>query len=435
MMVILSGCKSRQTVISFYIPGSEGYEVTLEWGDQEEVKSRTDTTGRVEFKIENATSGYAYLVFGRGSRKMIFMEAGKDLDVIFSRKPQAGHSRYSFEGEGAPENQYLDENLGQKPLFIDKKITENELMQLLDERALKVENELSLLPYSPEFIRLEKERQRYTVLGRFAAYCNYTDWSPAIYPYLKERLKEVPQLLKTDGYKGFLLNVLFMIGFEADPECSPYRMAKGQMDYIVGNMKDTTVADFLMGTVISGYMDKKGVDSITTLMEIFTRKVHSARLRKSIEEKYTTWERVAKGKSIPEFTFLDINGSEVALSGFKGKYVYIDCWATWCGPCKQQLPALKILEHKYAGKDIVFVSISSDKDRQKWKDMVVKDKLKGVQLIEKLSTASEFSERFVITGIPRFILLDKEGRVYDANAPRPSDPAAVKLLDSVLSRK
>ena len=141
---------------------------------------------------------------------------------------------------------------------------------------------------------------------------------------------------------------------------------------------------------------------------------------------------MAKGQSIPEFTFLDIDDKEVALSEFKGKYVYIDCWATWCGPCKQQLPALKQLEHKYKGKDIVFVSISSDSDSNKWKNMVKEQKLGGVQLIKTLPTYSEFSDLFMINAIPRFIILDKEGKVFDANVTRPSDPATVELLDGLL---
>lgn len=434
MTIVLSGCMSRQTVISFCFPENSIPEVTLQLGDRL-LKDSCDAAGCATFVMEDVPSGFATLIFGRGSRKMIFVEEGKRLKVNFNRNVNPGESRYSFEGDGAPENQYLEERLNQKPLPVDRNMSEEEFLNFLNDQIVKNEKELSAQPFSPEFKRLEGGRQRYAVLRRFSAFREPGEWSAAIYPFLQEQLKEEPGLLKTDDYTRFVLDALFMMGVKNDPECTPYGITEGQFNYIAENMQDTTVVDFLLGTLLSGYMDLRGVNSIEGFMEIFNQKVHSASWKETIHEKFRKWDQVAKGKTIPEFTFLDINDKEVSLSAFKGKYVFIDYWATWCGPCKQQIPALKELERKYAGKDIVFVSISSDKDRKKWKDMVVKDKLKGVQLIEKLSTASEFSERFVITGIPRFILLDKEGRVYDANAPRPSDPATVKLLDNVLSRK
>ena len=91
-------------------------------------------------------------------------------------------------------------------------------------------------------------------------------------------------------------------------------------------------------------------------------------------------KELKEGDQAPTFKYLDINGKEVSLSDLKGKYVYIDVWATWCGPCQYELSHLKELEKKMHGKKIVFVSISCDKDKAAWEKMVKEQGLGGVQL-------------------------------------------------------
>ena len=120
-------------------------------------------------------------------------------------------------------------------------------------------------------------------------------------------------------------------------------------------------------------------------------------------------KELKEGDQAPTFKYLDINGKEVSLSDLKGKYVYIDIWATWCGPCTGELPHLKELEKKMHGKKIVFVSISCDKDKAAWEKMVKEKGLEGVQLHNGGDRA--FMDAFGVKYIPRFILLDKEGKV------------------------
>ncbi|MCR8666453.1 TlpA family protein disulfide reductase [Aestuariibaculum sp. M13] len=136
-----------------------------------------------------------------------------------------------------------------------------------------------------------------------------------------------------------------------------------------------------------------------------------------------------------EFTYEDINGNPVSFKDFRGKYVYIDVWATWCGPCKKQIPYLKELEHAYKGKDIVFVSISVDniKDKQKWKDFVKSEALGGVQLMADKDFASGITKNYEINAIPRFLLFDKEGKIISTDAMRPSNPLLKEQFDELLN--
>lgn len=140
------------------------------------------------------------------------------------------------------------------------------------------------------------------------------------------------------------------------------------------------------------------------------------------------------GKPSPTFNFENHKGSTTKLEDFKGKYVYIDVWATWCGPCRAEIPYLKTLEQEYHGKNVEFVSISIDqmKDHEKWKKFVTDKQLGGTQLFADKDWSSQFVVDFGIQGIPRFILIDPAGNIVNADAPRPSSPEVNELLSSLV---
>ena len=140
------------------------------------------------------------------------------------------------------------------------------------------------------------------------------------------------------------------------------------------------------------------------------------------------------GKPSKSFNYVNRKGGKTKLEDFKGKYVYIDVWATWCGPCRAEIPFLKKIEEKYHKKNIEFVSISIDvnKDYEKWKNFVTEKQLGGVQLFADKDWSSDFITSFGINSIPRFLLIDPQGNVVDADAVRPSSPELVSTLDKLL---
>ncbi len=155
-------------------------------------------------------------------------------------------------------------------------------------------------------------------------------------------------------------------------------------------------------------------------------------LNKNYQTKYNSAVKFAKGKPSPKFLdFENYKGGTTSLDDLKGKYVYIDVWATWCGPCKQQIPFLKKIEDKYHGKNIEFVSISTDRPNKydAWKKMIVDRNMGGIQLYA--GNNNTFSRDYQINSIPRFILVDPEGNIVDADAPRPSDPRLIELFNSL----
>ncbi len=153
-----------------------------------------------------------------------------------------------------------------------------------------------------------------------------------------------------------------------------------------------------------------------------------------ITEMYSKLLKIQKGKTSPKFhNYSDINGKKVSLDDFKGKYVYIDVWATWCGPCIRQIPFLKELEKKYHNKNVEFVSISVDEEEnyEKWKKMVKEEELEGIQLIADNNFESTFIKEYLINGIPRFILIDPQGKIIDRDAPRPSNESLIELFEEI----
>lgn len=152
---------------------------------------------------------------------------------------------------------------------------------------------------------------------------------------------------------------------------------------------------------------------------------------------YNNTQRYGIGAMAPAASFQDIYGNAVTLASLRGKYAFIDVWATWCTPCKEEIPFLKKLVEKYQAANIYFVSISLDRpaDRAAWAKMVQEKSMDGIQLIADKAFESEFARNFNITAIPRFLLIDPGGRIVMDKAKRPSDPALVNELDALLKLK
>lgn len=135
------------------------------------------------------------------------------------------------------------------------------------------------------------------------------------------------------------------------------------------------------------------------------------------------------------FEFPDHKGNNVKFEDLKGKVVLIDVWATWCGPCKAEIPSLKELEEEFKHTDLQVVSITvdEDKDKGKWLEMIKDENLGGLQLFA--SGWGDFVNYYKIKGIPRFMVFDRSGKIVTIDAPRPSNPALKQLLKSVLEAK
>lgn len=167
-------------------------------------------------------------------------------------------------------------------------------------------------------------------------------------------------------------------------------------------------------------------EAYNTFMKVST----NAEAKKELKQLYGL---MTPNAMAPDFNYTNVDNKKVALKDLRGKYVYIDVWATWCSPCKAEIPFLQQVEKDYHGKNIEFVSISIDADKGQWEKYVRTNQLGGTQLIsDKKNFESAFIQKLYIATVPRFILVDPKGRLVSANAPRPSDPELRALLDKHL---
>ena len=170
------------------------------------------------------------------------------------------------------------------------------------------------------------------------------------------------------------------------------------------------------------------LNKVTDAEFIVTAKERIKKTTDSWLERKTAVDNMPKeGEPALDFNYPDTDGNEFSLASFKGNLVYVDVWATWCGPCKAEIPSLQKLEADYHGKDITFMSVSVDTDKEAWEKMVAEKELGGVQLWA--DGWSKITKDYAIFGIPRFMLFDANGNVISTDAPRPSSEDIRELLD------
>lgn len=139
---------------------------------------------------------------------------------------------------------------------------------------------------------------------------------------------------------------------------------------------------------------------------------------------------IKAGDAVPyDPTLVTPEGKSVKLSSLYGTPLYIDIWATWCGPCCKEIPHLEKLVEKMADfKGVKFISISTDTDEKAWKEKLSKDNPTWPQYIMPAAEAEKFMQLCGINGIPRFMIIGKDGKFINPDAERPSDPALEGIL-------
>jgi len=126
---------------------------------------------------------------------------------------------------------------------------------------------------------------------------------------------------------------------------------------------------------------------------------------------------------------------EKLIGKYKGKVVYIDFWATWCGPCRQEFPHSKILSSQFAGQDVVFLYLCCQSDKKNWENTIKSEQLTGDHYLLSTDEYNILSKTFNIHGVPTYVLIDRKGNIVEKNAPRPSSgPIAINLIDKLLKK-
>ena len=127
----------------------------------------------------------------------------------------------------------------------------------------------------------------------------------------------------------------------------------------------------------------------------------------------SAWAQPPVGSKVPEIELPAANGTLVKLSSLKGKVVLIDFWASWCGPCRQSMPALKNVYKKYKAKGLEIYGISLDQNQAAWSKALRED---GTPWLHVIDTEGGTARKWGIQYIPTSFLLDKDGKLIAVNA-------------------
>ena len=312
---------------------------------------------------------------------------------------------------------------------------EKEYMDLLRSRVNSTIAALEDLKLENGFVEKEKKRiaaRIYTSLVTYPSMRKRRERSyipsDAYYDFVSEVLFEDPEMLSLDDYTGFLQYLVHLRAIKGIRTYNPLVYAETTIRYVADEIRDPQIREHLVNYYAYDYLKRNGIEQIRPVADLFNRYVTDSSDIRKFRETQAVWAKVARGSLIPDFEFYDINDRKVSFSSLRGKYLYIDTWATWCKPCLAELPHLKKMEDSLKGRNIDFVSISVDRDRDAWKKMVRDDKFEGVQWH---SPEREFSKDLMIVSIPRFILIDPEGKIVDVNMSRPSNAATLAFLKAL----
>ena len=204
------------------------------------------------------------------------------------------------------------------------------------------------------------------------------------------------------------------------------------LQFIDKNFESQKIKDTLSYDILKNFINNASLENIDLILAEFKSLHSDSSIYNELADLALDMTKFNPGQPAINFSYPDVNGNEVSLSDFKGSYVYVDVWATWCGPCKREIPHLLELEKEYHEKNIVFLSVSVDQDEdyEAWLNMLEEKEMGGVQLFA--SGWSQITQDYKINGIPRFMLFDTEGTIVNVRASRPSDPETRKLFDEIL---
>lgn len=403
-----------------------------------EIPVQADGTFRDTIR-EIGDNHFYYLVENPAVQTPLYLANGTNMELTLNEEV----SKTMVSGSQTKQTQYLiernsfindringaDSNLfGQKP---------QEFKENVKAFFAELDKKLKAYGFDEEFVKNQEKWTNYKFveyLTIFPTYHRYTSGDEAILPddFYAERdgidYDNAEEFRTIDTYRDLVRSKFYtIINNPNDAE-----NIKKFISEVNALKSDNIRADLAKGT-----FQLISPNSIVNkeIFDFINKNVTDEKVKEAAKKAYDVATKLTSGSPSPKFSnYENFNGGTTSLDDFKGKVTYIDIWATWCLPCRGEIPALKELEKKFHGKDVAFVSISIDQNKDEWKEFVKSEDLKGVQLFAENAFDSQFIQDYGIRQIPTFIIVDKEGKIVNADAPRPSSDEITGLLEGLLKK-
>lgn len=186
---------------------------------------------------------------------------------------------------------------------------------------------------------------------------------------------------------------------------------------LIRSKPNSVVSAFATLSLVNPDEDFLFADSMATA---FSQNIPESKFTKALTTKLSTLRTVAVGQAAPDITLPNPEGQTVALSSLRGKYVLIDFWASWCGPCRQENPNVVRMYNQYKDKGFEIYGVSLDESKDKWLRAIAADKLSWPHVSDLKGWESSAAKLYNVQAIPQTLLLDKEGKIIAKNLRGPA---------------
>ncbi len=250
--------------------------------------------------------------------------------------------------------------------------------------------------------------------------------------FLHQYLKELGLNNEIDQLSDDLARSLMMALHSAMK--IPFGMPNAEVPKYVATVQGDDRELFLASFIINDMLMLTGgyEDSEEAIAE-FKQEFSNSKYNLTLDESLKGLEKLKSGAIVENFSFVDLKGEKVSLADFKDKIIYLDLWASWCGPCIQTFRTktpdfeTQLRDHK----DIVLMYVSIDETQDPWKKYLDKNPMRGEHLYAGEGFDAAIMKYFKVWGIPRYLIIGKDNKLVTPNAPRPGDEAISKLLELV----
>ncbi|TYP98220.1 thiol-disulfide isomerase/thioredoxin [Tenacibaculum adriaticum] len=437
---ILTACSKEQpkkdyAVLSGKIDNFKSRKMTLKGYNYEKDIRFDRKTKTFNDTLLNIVPGHYTLVIGKRPVD-IYLSSAEDLKLIVDAKKRTEDP--IFEGPNANINNYLSERRKKFGLILGNAnklfaLNEDEFLSKMDEYKSSLEDLADASQLPADYLTKEKRNIQYEFarnLNNYQAYHRilYGDDEFVVSDSFPDEVSGIDFNSSEDYINSFSYRNLLKESL--DKQANKRKPEDGDFDLTLLETVHTEVTDTLVKNDLIHQIAQKSITYTMNLSEFYKKYMGystSDKNKREITNLYDKLKLTAKGQPSPKFeNYENYTGGTTSFDDLigKGKYLYIDVWATWCSYCKKEIPLLKRYEQQYHGKNIEFVSISVDTQdkKKKWRETIEEKEMGGVQLFagDKQDNI-DFAKDYLIKGLPRFIIVDPEGKIVTANAPRPSD--------------
>ena len=437
-------------------------------GLNEEMVAQIDENNAFQLSFSLAYPQDFYVQYGRGNLRTLFCSPGDSLFIKIDAT-SSGESRFSVIGGTSkqtndlisdflrkiPNDSYIYNNFNvavksKSPLeyleyvkereklyreFHDKFVSENQTTQMFRKWAsdrLKYETYHDLLYYTWYHPYLnEIKESTFEIPKEYFAFLETYDMNDSEIISIKHAdfLSEYARYFRLHAEEN--ISEKMMKAYKEAGNVGAYAL----FIELIEKYSNGFTKDFLLAQIFSSFLEAKELELFNQLFD--AEKINNNHFLKTISTEHDKLISYLNNTNTETANISILNSQSDILkelnAKYNGKFIYIDFWATWCGPCLAEFDASKKLQQEWKSRDVVFVFLANRSPENVWEATIANEKLSGEHILLTNDQYNVLSAEFNISGIPHYVLIDKAGNIVSKKAPRPSErELLIKLIDSEL---